>query len=434
MAEHTASVVNEALRGKVNFTPECWTFTGKKTSKGYGVAYRNGGRPRAHRLVYEVVNGPIPDGATIGHSCGTNACVNPDHLVLKLNAIPKPVDVCQQCGADIPPDAPFGSRYCGDGCRRKARSARAKDANTPKEKLSAECFTCGSTIPGVHHKGHLPKYCSTGCRNDARRERKSKSRPQSAAFTIACAMCGTSFITPHSNAKYCGQYCRAAANRQKAREKYADDGAREALRQQRRDQYRRRTTSTHKVCQVCGDQLGLNRSKTCDKPDCIHQLKLERDRRYAATRVKDVTAPSRIFIAGTCSECGEQYVHERKNMSGAHLLTYCSDRCRDRAGRRRYKRRYGKFAVSDAQRLAIYERDDWTCQICHLPVERDGDPLGPGAPTLDHIEPQSMTLIPDHGEHNLRLACRQCNTDRQAKVTKAELRAVQAARRALLAA
>ena len=37
-------------------------------------------RVYAHRLMYEVVKGPIPNGLTIDHLCRVRNCCNPDHL------------------------------------------------------------------------------------------------------------------------------------------------------------------------------------------------------------------------------------------------------------------------------------------------------------------------------------------------------------------
>jgi hypothetical protein len=35
---------------------------------------------RAHRVAYELLVGPIPDGMHLDHLCRTPACVNPAHL------------------------------------------------------------------------------------------------------------------------------------------------------------------------------------------------------------------------------------------------------------------------------------------------------------------------------------------------------------------
>lgn len=53
----------------------CWFWLGC-LSLGYGV-YRD--RP-AHRVSYELYNGPIPVGMVIDHKCETKCCVNPHHL------------------------------------------------------------------------------------------------------------------------------------------------------------------------------------------------------------------------------------------------------------------------------------------------------------------------------------------------------------------
>lgn len=69
-------------------------------------------------------------------------------------------------------------------------------------------------------------------------------------------------------------------------------------------------------------------------------------------------------------------------------------------------------AVPRKVRLEIYERDAWTCQLCHEPVDPDLHPNDRMAATLDHVECQSWALVPDHSVDNLRLAHRACNSRR----------------------
>lgn len=68
---------------KVQKTDGCWLWTGHVTPEGYGRFSRQRRLVGPHRLSYEMVHGPIPDGMQVDHhhTCPKN-CVNPDHLRL----------------------------------------------------------------------------------------------------------------------------------------------------------------------------------------------------------------------------------------------------------------------------------------------------------------------------------------------------------------
>lgn len=65
----------------VEFGDGCWLWTGNLQSGGYGHAMVGNGRGAlAHRHVYELLVGPIPEGLHLDHLCRVRNCVRPDHL------------------------------------------------------------------------------------------------------------------------------------------------------------------------------------------------------------------------------------------------------------------------------------------------------------------------------------------------------------------
>lgn len=59
---------------------QCWLWQGVTDKDGYGYTRFQGRLLRAHRISYELANGPIADGLFVLHSCDTPGCVNPSHL------------------------------------------------------------------------------------------------------------------------------------------------------------------------------------------------------------------------------------------------------------------------------------------------------------------------------------------------------------------
>ena len=63
----------------------CWLWVSRTNEDGYGRTDWKGRSTFAHRVAWELKNGPIPDGLQVLHKCDNPPCCNPDHLFLGTN-------------------------------------------------------------------------------------------------------------------------------------------------------------------------------------------------------------------------------------------------------------------------------------------------------------------------------------------------------------
>lgn len=134
----------------------CWAWIGPPASQGYGFANHNGVRSMAHRFVYQLYRGDIPDGLVLDHLCRNRICVNPDHLEPVTHAenlhrgegetfVAHRSGVCLK-GHELTPDNlyvdPNGTRRCVICCRANRAEAyqrRKRENGIPDRKVKGTC-------------------------------------------------------------------------------------------------------------------------------------------------------------------------------------------------------------------------------------------------------------------------------------------------------
>lgn len=82
MQEARRPMIERLLQRVVFGATECWHWAGPRNAFGYGRMTSGGRLQVAHRLCWEVFNGPVPDGLSVLHKCDNPSCINPDHLWL----------------------------------------------------------------------------------------------------------------------------------------------------------------------------------------------------------------------------------------------------------------------------------------------------------------------------------------------------------------
>lgn len=172
----------------------------------------------------------------------------------------------------------------------------------------------------------------------------------------------------------------------------------------------------------------------CDECERSYIAKSSRQR-FCSDKCRYRSKDRNRFI--DCASCGEPMLRGGRHVPGKSVHMSCRGghgspgeyrngcRCveclqgnaeRASAYRKKFFSENGYYPRGDwidpLDRLSLYERDEWTCQLCHEPIDKSavrGERL---APTLDHIMPRSLTPVPDHSPENLRTAHWSCNSSR----------------------
>ena len=80
----TFDSLEERIWSKINKLriDDCWEWQAATNKLGYGVVMYHGSGALAHRIVWLLENGDVPDGLCVLHTCDNPPCCNPEHLWL----------------------------------------------------------------------------------------------------------------------------------------------------------------------------------------------------------------------------------------------------------------------------------------------------------------------------------------------------------------
>lgn len=138
---------------RVEKTSTCWLWRGSISRYGYGQFMSARKSWRAHRYVWELTRGPIPQGLVLDHLCRNRSCVNPDHLEVVTNREnvrrgigPTAINARKQTCNNGHPLSGENLRIDEDGARLCIVCARRRSLKSTR-KVRGETRICGAPSP-----------------------------------------------------------------------------------------------------------------------------------------------------------------------------------------------------------------------------------------------------------------------------------------------
>ncbi len=116
----------------------CWTWGKAHTRAGYPVVWWEGSQTTLHRVLYEAMRGPIPNGMVLDHVvCGDKTCPNPFHVEPATNigniTRERREKVTCKHGHNDWAIRPNGSRKCRECNRIEARQRQRRQRGIPDD-------------------------------------------------------------------------------------------------------------------------------------------------------------------------------------------------------------------------------------------------------------------------------------------------------------
>jgi len=318
---------------------------------------------------------------------------------------------CKKCGSDWVTKSGKDCNRCPH-CDKLQRCVARKEGRWVDPVEDRPCDVCGVTFQCVGLDEIRRKKCcgSVQCKLEKQRRKAAKNKARIKAGIPArqyrrlaerhCKRCGERLTKSHQKA-YCSKACAGLDARERKRpvcgktiaERLAFDlgswfWAWESLRPKPNPSRKERASCDH-----CGKECNHLESRFCSY-QCAKDWRGNR----------------------TCSDCGVAV--SGANSRGLARCDSCKQKRlqqsrrkikRERGSYRKQCRKHGGHYNSKCRRTEILERDNYVCHLCKRKCKKTLSHNDPRAATVDH-HPVPLSKGGDHDWHNVRCACRRCNS------------------------
>lgn len=318
---------------------------------------------------------------------------------------------CRNCGT-----AMSGQRrlYCNAACRESHyRSMRVPSADATRIWFHY-CLQCNKKFAS---KWQRKATCSDACAKarNALTSRKRRKLGKYSAVVAQCQTCGCEFAVKHRmGQRYCSRECYA-------KRRYG------MTPQQRRRKYLEQVAANKCKCSACGNIFVLRQSMLPAwlrvNVGAFHLCKACRVAWSGASdhiksldkaSIRDNGMANCREPIGQCVTCGIAFIRTRHQTQCGACVTESQLDGRWRSKLVRKSR--GERQLRPPRRRMVFERDDWTCQLCGISVRpRRHAANEPDEATIDHIVPLAMGGA--HTAENMQTACRRCNSLKGDRIT-----------------
>lgn len=171
----------------------------------------------------------------------------------------------------------------------------------------------------------------------------------------------------------------------------------------------RYTNVTWNECCECSKKFASSKPQRLCSKQCKHARRIRLWRARIRKGAKQID----------CQNCGASFTRLAKQ---GKVAQFCSMRCAKRQAKREreYALRSSKQISSVGgriNRLGVFKQANWTCNQCGVLVVLPRGLNLSNEATVDHIIPLSKGGL--HIAENVQCLCRQCNTNKGARLTKA---------------